>query len=131
MPTEAMVPIGRRRAIWVMAAATLTLLPGLASAQDPFHVAYTVERGAGSGPTRVNGRVLNEGTLDAFDVYVTAEALDASGKVLGRGIVFVSASIPPRGIVPFSISIPAAQAAASFRVRVSSYRQGISQPQAG
>lgn len=130
MPTQAM-PIGRRRAIWVMAVAALALTPGLGRAQDPFHLSYTVERGTGSAPARVNGRVLNEGNQEALDVYVTAEAVDASGKVLGRGIVFVSASIPPRGIVPFSISIPAAQNAASFRVRVSSYRQGMGQQQAG
>ena len=73
------------------------------------------------------GRVLNEGSQDALDVYVTAEALDAAGKVLGRGLVFVSGSIPPRGMAPFAISIPAAQNAASFRVRVSSYRQGFGQ----
>jgi len=131
MPTEAMVPIGRRHAIWVMAVGALTLIPGLGRAQEPFHLAYTIERGSGSGPTRINGRVVNEGTFEASDVYVTAEAIDPSGKVLGRGIVFVSPSIPPRGIVPFSISVPAAPTATSFRVRVSSYRQGIGQQQAG
>ena len=131
MPTKAMAPIGRRHAIWGMAlVAVLTLTSRPVGAQDPFHIAYTVERGGGSGPTRVNGRVVNEGTFDAFDVYLTAEALDASGKVLGRGIVFVGSSIPARGIAPFSISIPAAQAATGFRVRVSSFRQGIGQ-QAG
>ena len=124
MPGSGATPIGRRRAIFAVTAAALGLLPDFGRAYDPFHVAYTVERG-GPGPARVNGRVLNESGVDVFDVYVTAEALDASGKVLGRGLVFVSSSIPPRGTVPFAISIPAAQAAASFRVRVSSYRQGI------
>ena len=128
MPGDGSTHIGRRRAIFA-AVAALVLLPDLGRAQAFFHVAYTVERG-GSGPARVNGRVLNEGSVDVFDVYVTAEALDAAGKVLGRGLVFVSASIPPRGIVPFSIAIPAAQTAASFRVRVSSFRQGFGQ-QAG
>ena len=115
----------RRRAIFTVAASALVLIPGLGRAYDPFHVAYTVERGGGTGPVRVNGRVLNESQTDMLDVYVTAEALDAAGKVLGRGIVFVGGSIPPRGVVPFSIAIPAAQNAASFRVRVSSYRQGF------
>src|SRR5712692_3953307 len=128
MPGDGSTHIGRRRAIFT-AAAALVLLPDLGRAQNPFHVDYTVERG-GSGPVRVSGRVFNEGNADVLDVYVTAEALDAGGKVLGRGLVFVSASIPPRGIVPFVISIPAAQAAASFRVRVSSFRQGFGQ-QAG
>jgi len=129
MPGEALTRIGRRRAIVIVAGAALVLLPGLGHAFDPFHLAYTVERG-GSGPARVTGRVLNEGSQDALDVYVTAEALDAAGKVLGRGLVFVSSSIPPRGMAPFAISIPAAQNAASFRVKVSSYRQGFGQ-QAG
>jgi hypothetical protein len=130
MPTEGCANIGRRSAIRAVIVAALTLVPGPGRAQDALHVTYTVERSGGAGPARVNGRVLNEGTMDVFDVYVTAEALDAGGKVLGRGIVFVSASIPPRGIMPFAIAIPAAQAAASFRVRISSFRQGIGQ-QAG
>lgn len=128
------MPIARRRAICVIVVAVaLTLAPQSGRALDPFHVDYTVEQRGGTGPARLSGRVLNEGPVDYFDVYVTAEALDANGKVLGRGIVFVGASIPPHGIAPFAISIPAAQNAASFRVRVSSYRQGMGQqqPQAG
>jgi hypothetical protein len=128
MPGEGSTHIGRRRAIFT-AAAALVLLPDLGRAQNPFQLSYTVERG-GSGPARVQGRVVNESNVDVFDVSVTAEALDAGGKVLGRGLVFVSSSIPPRGVVPFAISVPAAQAAASFRVRVSSFRQGFG-PQAG
>ena len=125
MPGDGSTHIGRRRAIFT-AAAALVLRPDLGRAQYPFQVAYTVERG-GSGPARVNGRVLNESNVEMLDVYVTAEALDAGGKVLGRGLVFVSGSIPPRGAVPFAISIPAAQTAANFRVRVSSFRQGFGQ----
>jgi len=130
MLPAARVPIGRRRAMGLMAAA-LAFLPRRAAALDPFNLTYTVERASGSAPARVTGRVLNESSQDMLDVYVTAEAVDAAGKVLGRGIVFVSASIPPRGVVPFAISIPAAQAATGFRVRVSSFRQGIGQQQAG
>ena len=121
--------ISRRRAIWAVIGAAFTLVPRLGRAEDPFHITFTVERGGG-GPARVNGRVLNESNMDVFDVYVTAEAVDGGGKVLGRGIAFVSSTIPPRGVVPFVISIPAAQTAASFRVRVSSFRHGIGQ-QAG
>ena len=121
--------IDRRRAIFTMVTAVLVLRPDPGRALDPFNLTYTVERG-GAGPARVNGRVFNEGNQDVFDVYVTAEAIDAGGKVLGRGVAFVSASIPPRGAAPFAIAIPAAQTAASFRVRVSSFRQGFGQ-QAG
>jgi hypothetical protein len=132
MPKPESVPstrIDRRHALWVLVLAGATLVPGLGHAQDPFQLSFTVDR-SGGGTARVNGRVLNEGQTDVFDVYVTAEAVDGGGKVLGRGITFVGASIPPRGIVPFVISIPAAQTAATFRVRVSSFRHGMGQ-QAG
>jgi hypothetical protein len=124
MPEGTPTRIGRRRAIVTIALVALAGLPGPGHAFDPFQITYTVERG-GAGPVRVTGRLLNDGGQDIFDVYVTAEALDGGGKVLGRGLVFVSGLIPPRGVVPFAISIPAAQNAASFRVRVSNFRQGF------
>lgn len=116
--------IGRRRALWILAIGSATLVPRLARAQDPFQLSFAVDR-SGAGPVKVSGRVLNESRVDVFDVYVTAEAVDTAGKVLGRGITFVSASIPPRGVVPFVMSIPAAQTAATFRVWISSFRQGF------
>jgi hypothetical protein len=131
MPIESVVPstrMGRRRVIWAGIGALVALIPGLAHA-EPFYINFTVDR-SGGGPVRINGRLRNEGNLDVFDVYVTAEGLDGAGKVLGRGIAFVAAAVPTRGTVPFNISIPAAQDAASFRVRVTSFRQGLGQ-QAG
>ena len=130
MRTEGPTPAVRRRAVFTFLAMLLVLVAAPARAQDPFHVAYTLERG-GTGPARVTGRVLNQSNVDVYDVYVTAEALDGGGKVLGRGIVFVSGAIPSHGVASFSIAIPAAQNAASFRVRVSSFRHGIGQQQAG
>lgn len=124
MPETPSTHIGRRRALWMLLVGTATLQPGRARAQDPFQLSFSVDR-SGTGPVRINGRVLNEGSMDVFDVYVTAEAVDSGGKVLGRGIAFVSASIPPRAVVPFVVSIPPAPAAATFRVRVSSFRQGF------
>jgi hypothetical protein len=130
MPETPPTPMSRRRAIWTLVIGAATLVPGLARAQDPFQISFSVDR-TGAGPVRINGRVVNEGPMDVFDVYVTAEGVDGGGKVLGRGLTFVSASIPPRGSVPFVISVPAAQTAATFRVRVSSFRQGIGGNQAG
>jgi hypothetical protein len=100
------------------------LVPALAAGQESFQLRYGVDR-TSPAQVRVNGTVTNDARLDVLDVYVTAEALDAGGRVLGRGIAFVSASIPQRGTAPFTISIPAAQAATSFRVRVSSFRFGM------
>ena len=130
MPETPPAPVGRRRAIWTLVIGAVMLVPGLARAQDPFQLSFSVDR-SGAGPVRITGRVVNEGPMDVFDVYVTAEAVDSGGKVLGRGITFVSASIPPRAVVTFVVSIPAAQTAATFRVRVSSFRQGIGGHQAG
>ena len=130
MPKTPSTHMGRRRAIGTLVIGAAMLVPGLARAQDPFQISFSVDR-SGAGPVKISGRLLNEGSMDVFDVYVTAEGVDTAGKVLGRGIAFVSASIPPRSVVPFAISIPAAHTAATFRVRVSSFRQGIGHQQAG
>jgi len=116
--------VARWRALCAIVVVMAALAPALAPGEEPFQLRYNVDR-TSPGQVRVNGTVVNEARLDVIDVYVTAEALDAGGRVLGRGIAFVSASIPQRGIVPFTVSIPAAQAATSFRVRVSSFRYGM------
>lgn len=112
---------------WFVLLASVVLaamaLPTVAPADEFFQLRYNVERSA-TGSIRLNGTVMNEGRQDVLDVYVTAEALDAAGKVLGRGVSFVSSSIPQRASSSFVVSIPAAPAATSFRVRVSSYRFG-------
>jgi hypothetical protein len=102
--------------------AVLLLLAVESAAQD-FRVTYTVDR-ATPNRTRVSGAVVNEGRADVLDVYVTAEAVDGNGKVIGRGIAFVSHSIAQGGTAAFEAVIPVATAA-TFRVRVTSYRQGL------
>jgi hypothetical protein len=72
---------------------------------------------------RVQGTIANEARSDVYDVYVTTEALDAAGKVVGRGIAFVG-SISQGGSASFAATIPAAQNATSFRARVTSFRYG-------
>jgi hypothetical protein len=95
-----------------------------AAADDPFQVTYQVDRQE-AGRTRVTGVVVNEARGDVIDVYVTAEALDASRKVVARGISFVTSNIRQGGSAKFTVIIPAPPNAASFRVRVSSYRMGL------
>ena len=116
--------VARWRALCAIVVVMAALVPALAPGQESFQLRYSVDR-TNPAQVRVNGTVENEARLDVVDVYVTAEALDAGGRVLGRGIAFVSASIPPRGTAPFTISIPAAQNAINFRVRVSSFRYGM------
>jgi hypothetical protein len=97
----------------------------VARAQDGFRITYDVDR---SRPdrARLTGRVMNERADDVFEVNVTAEALDAKGKVLARGIAYVDSRIGRGDGRPFSLSVPTVPGTASFRVVVSSFRAGFS-----
>ena len=103
-------------------ALTAAALP--ARAQGNFKVTYQVKR---TDPTRVElaGIVFNAAAVDAVEVYVTAEALDVSGKVLARGIAFVAQSIPAQSGADYSARIPNVPGTTGFRVAVSSYRFGL------
>ena len=54
--------------------------------------------GGSRGRTRVTGHVFNDSATDVVDVYVTAEALDAGGKTVARGITYVSPNIKQGGL---------------------------------
>jgi hypothetical protein len=92
-------------------------------AQEGFRITYDVDR---SRPdrARLTGRVINERSDDVFEVNVTAEALDARGKVLARGISYVDSRIARGDGRPFSMSVPTVAGTTSFRVVVSSFRAG-------
>jgi hypothetical protein len=94
-----------------------------AAGQGNFRVTYDVDRNPQQ--VRVVGWVTNDAPFDAHDVYVTAEALDAGGKVVARGIAFVASHIPSRGTAGFSAPVPAVPTIARFRVRVTSFRMGL------
>jgi hypothetical protein len=70
--------------------------------------------------------VVNERSEDVFEVSITAEALDAHGKVLARGIMYVDSRIGRGDARPFSMSVRTMPGTTSFRVVVSSYRAGFS-----
>ena len=97
--------------------------PSPSRAQDSFRVTYTVDR---SNPEQIQitGTVFNDSMQDVFDVSVTAEALDARGKVVARGIAYVGARIPGRGSAPFVGKVPLVAAAVRYRAAVSAYRAG-------
>jgi hypothetical protein len=111
--------------LMVFAAGLGALVTGEARAQEGFRITYDVDR---SRPerARVTGRVVNERSEDVFEVSVTAEAVDARGKVLARGITFVDSRIARGDSRPFSMSVPAVNGTTGFRVVVSSYRAGFS-----
>src|SRR5262249_33105066 len=117
---RAVVILGRAMVVGVALGALATV----AGAQAGFRITHTVERGSGT-QTRITGMGFNESSVDAVDVYVTAEAVDGSGKTVARGITFVSPSIAAGRGVAFTASVPAAPGATSYRVRVSSFRSGL------
>jgi hypothetical protein len=96
-----------------------------AAAQENFRVTYDVDRGQAER-TRVAGVVFNNGRVDVLNVYVTAEALDGAGKVVARGVAFVSPTIREGGNAPFEAVVPAPATATRFRVRVTGFRLGLS-----
>lgn len=121
--------MGARARLATVVAALATLVVALGpEAQEALRVVYAVDRSTPE-QIQVTGTVFNDATQDVFDVYVTAEALDARGKVVARGIAHVGARIPGGGRAPFVCKIPPVAAAISYRAAVSSFRSGVG-PQA-
>jgi len=116
-----LVPRGLVRALLALA---IVLSASSALAQSGFRISYDVDK---SRPekARLNGRVANERSQDVFEVSVTAEALDARGKVLARGISYVDSRIGSGDSRQFSVTVPTVAGVTEFRVLVSSYRLGI------
>ena len=116
------------RPLWFAALLFATALVALgadaARAQDGFRITYEVDR-TRPDRARVTGRVANERPEDVFEVSVTAEALDARGKVVARGITYVDSRIGRGDGRAFSLSVPTVAGTTSFRVTVSSWRAGV------
>jgi hypothetical protein len=105
--------------IWLMGVLLVFAAPG--ATQVHFRITYNVQSRDATA-TKLEGRVFNDIGVDVLDVWVTAEALGASGKVLGRGIAFVGASISRGDSAPFEAKVPAAEGVETFRIAVTSYR---------
>ena len=105
----------------IMLVADLSLLAGSALAQNGFRVTYDVDR-TRPDRARVTGRVVNERPEDVFEVHMTAEALDAKGKVLAKGIAYVDARIARGDGRSFSMSVPTVAGTSDFRVVVSGFK---------
>lgn len=106
---------------WVLAA---VLLLGARGATDAhFRITYTVKAREATA-TVLEGRVFNDGDGTVLDVWVTAEGLSASGKVLTTGIAFVSPMIARGGGAGFVAKVPLVEGVESFRLAVTSYRSG-------
>lgn len=122
--TTAMRNMARRARELLLALLVTTV--DLASAQtrgdESFRITYGVDRGGAQ--IKVSGRVVNDSRFDALNVYVTAESLDANGRLVASGVSYVDIGIPPHGSAPFVATLPASERATTFRVRVTSFVRG-------
>jgi hypothetical protein len=114
-----------RRFVFMLAAGLVIVSADATRAQDGFRITYEVDR-TRPDRARLTGKVVNERSDDVFEVNITAEALDAKGKVLARGISYVDSRIARGDGRPFSMSVPTVAGTTGFRVIVSSYRAGFS-----
>ena len=117
---ERAVTIGLYLGIWVVGVLVFTA-PG--ATQAHFRVTFAV-KSRDARTILLDGRVFNDTGADVLDVWVTAEALSKSGKVLGRGIAFVGSSISRADSASCEAKVPAAEGVETFRVSVTSYRAG-------
>jgi len=115
--------IGSSRVLLVALAVALTLgvAPVAAQKVPPgFRVTYNVDK---TSPTNVelSGQVYNDNNMDAVDVYVKAEAVDTTGKVVAQGIPYVGI-VRSRSSAPFKAKVPVVPNATGFQVGINSFR---------
>jgi hypothetical protein len=106
---------------WLLGTLLTLAMPG--AAQVGFRVTHEVKSRDASA-ILLTGRVVNDTGGGVVDVWVTAEAMNASGKVLARGIAFVGATIARGAGAPFEVKLPAVEGVLTFRVAVTSFRAG-------
>ncbi len=106
----------------IVLTANLVLLaaePG--GAQEQFRITFQRQP---DEPTSLvlAGHLSNEGSRDVVDVWVAAEALNAGGRIVARGLAFVSPLLRSRADTKFTVKLPRVEQVQSFRMSVSSFR---------
>jgi len=115
---------GARARLTAIVAALGALVAALGvEAQESLRIVYSVDQ-SHAEQVHVTGTVFNDSMQDVFDVTVTAEALDARGKVVARGIAHVGARVPGGSGVPFVCKVPVVAAAVRYRAAISAFRAG-------
>jgi hypothetical protein len=120
------VTISLRIGVCIVAASMLWAAP--AASQARFRTTYQVKARDANGIV-LEGQVVNDTGRDVFDVWVTAEGLSPSSKVLTTGITFVTPTMARNATAMFEAKIPTVEGIEKFRVTVTSYRAGAAPAQ--
>lgn len=111
-----------RAALLLSLTGVLLLAASASFCQARFRITYT-PRPREASSVVVDGRVFNDADRDVLDVWVRAEAVNASGKVVATGLGFVGSSIPGHGSAAFTAKVPFVEGMQTFRLAVNSYRE--------
>lgn len=98
-----------------------------AAAGDYFRVTYSIDR---SGPKEIRliGLIFNEASLDAVNVRLRVQAIDAAGTVLAEPPAFVDRLVQARSEGYWEASVPPDPRINGFRVVVVGYKFRIQGP---
>jgi len=119
-----------RRASVPVVLSLLLLAVGAVPARGQLSFRVTQKVGTATAThTVLLGEVFNDSPADAIEVYVTAEALDATGKRLAQGIAWVG-SIRARGSETYKIRVPIVRGVQTYRVFVSNAQLSLGRSEA-
>ena len=110
--------------LWLAVAAAVVAQTSDFGANTPearyFRIDSTL--GAGRHGPQIDGYVYNLYDAHALRVRLNLDAMDASGRLLERRVVFVPLDVPPHGRALFQARVP--EGTASARVSVLSFEWG-------
>ncbi len=112
-----------------MASVALIVAVGFAAeASDTyFRITYRIDR-SGPGEIRLIGRIFNESSLDASNVRLRVQALDAMNNVVSEPSAFVDRIIRARSEGYWEASVAPDPRISGYRVTVAGYRFQVHGP---
>jgi hypothetical protein len=112
-----------------VASVALIVAVGIAAeaADTYFRITYRIDR---SGPREIRliGGIFNESSLDASNVRLRVQALDALGNVVSEPSAFVDRIIRARSEGYWEASVPPDPRISGYRVTVAGYRFQVHGP---
>jgi hypothetical protein len=104
--------------VLILAATPVTAVMSPSGIDPRLRLDWEAAQGRDGRPV-ITGYIYNDYDRMAINVQLLAEALDASGRVVGRAIAFVSGNVPVLNRNYFSV--PLKTSGASYRITVTSF----------